>query len=140
MRRLASLAILGTIAITTSLTACIGEPDGLRVPVPIGGGGSYAPAQPNNAPMAPPDATGGDLPSQPRTIQGERWSPVTEPREWHAAATPGSCFDIEARFQREGRKVHLADTKLTGDPSLPFACVFEGEDADPEYVIPPYWR
>jgi hypothetical protein len=134
-----------TGAIAPTLTGCLAEPDGYRYAVPAGAGGNYVPAQPNYAPQPnypPPARNSRDLPSQPLTVQGNsgEWSPLTETREWHAAATQDACYNIEARFKREGRKVKLTDIVRKGNSPLPFACIFEGEDASPGYVIPPYWR
>ncbi len=54
-----------------------------------------------------------------------------EVREWHCATTEEACFEMEARFKKDGLRIHLVDTPLTADPILKVACIFDGADANP---------
>ncbi|MBD1995279.1 hypothetical protein H6G00_01370 [Leptolyngbya sp. FACHB-541] len=72
--------------------------------------------------MAP---TGGEL------LVMKQFDPMTETREWHAAASSADCNNIARRLKSQGLKVFLADRQRRNDPLLPIACIFEGQDADP---------
>ena len=61
-----------------------------------------------------------------------RWSPATEDREWHAAASDDHCLGMESQFRAQGLDIELVDTQDTGNSILPKACIFEGSDSDPE--------
>jgi hypothetical protein len=119
-----SIVLIVPIALT--LTSCIGDPDGLRYPVPVGVGGSSgnAPAQPNAAP-APAAPMVAPLTVQDGDIKGVR--------ESHGATSRAGCRAMAKRFKEEGRKVQLVDIQPTSDPTLRYKCVFEGEDAEPGY-------
>jgi hypothetical protein len=59
------------------------------------------------------------------------WNPLNETKEWHCAVNEDACFEMEARFKKEGLRIHLVDTPPTGDPVLKVVCIFDGADADP---------
>ncbi len=59
------------------------------------------------------------------------WNPLDEVREWHCATTKEACFEMEARFKKEGLRIHLADMENSGDNLLKVACIFDGIDASP---------
>ena len=59
------------------------------------------------------------------------WNPLNEAREWHCAADEEACFEMEARFKKEGLRIHLVETPPTGDRVLQVACIFDGADSDP---------
>lgn len=50
-------------------------------------------------------------------------------QETHAATTAEACREMARRYQKEGRKISLKDIRESGDPNLPYLCVFEGADA-----------
>jgi hypothetical protein len=59
------------------------------------------------------------------------WNPLNETKEWHCAADEDACFEMEARFKKEGLRIRLVDTPPTGDPDLKVVCIFDGVDAAP---------
>ena len=101
-----------------ALTGCGITNDGYVIPAPVGGGnsGSYtAPAPAKN--LAPIQAS-------PSPVQ-----------ETHGAVSQQTCYEMEAKFQRDGRRIRLMDTRRSTSPGaiLRWICVFEGEDADQGY-------
>ena len=103
-----------------ALTGC--EPSELYpaggIPLSGGNSGSYtAPAPAKN--LAPIQAS-----PSPSPIQ-----------ETHGAVSQQTCYEMEANFQRQGRRVTLVDTRRSTNPGaiLRWICVFEGEDADQGY-------
>lgn len=108
-----------------ALTGCALEPGELSPAggtLPITGGGnsgSYtAPAPAKN--LAPIEAS----PSP---------SPVVQ--ETHGAVSRQNCYDMEAKFLREGRRITLVRVERSTNPgaTLQYTCIFEGEDADQGY-------
>jgi hypothetical protein len=100
------------------------------------GGGRGAPM----APVPPPvvDGYGNPAPElqqeqYPETLRDSvmEWNASEETREWHAAASRRDCDRIEQALKDQGLDIYLADRQPTGDPNLPWACIFEGKDADP---------
>jgi hypothetical protein len=59
------------------------------------------------------------------------WSPEQETREWHGALTQKDCKRVEKALKDKGLEVDLVDMEATGNPQMPWACIFEGKDADP---------
>jgi hypothetical protein len=143
MRRLASLAMLGAIALT--LTSCVGEPDGLRNAVPAGAGVGYAPAQPNHAPaagapMAPPPAGSGDLPGFPPQAMNTQEQPeqphnIPGKQEVHSVVNANDCKRMDKAFRQAGRNLKLIKTVQNPDPNSPlrWTCFFQGSDATVGY-------
>lgn len=116
MRKVAMMAIA-----LTFLTAC--EPNEMY-PVPLGAGagsggnaGSYPANPPASRTLAP--------------LQSES-SPA---QETHGVVNQQNCYDMEARFQRQGRRVRLVETRRSANSGaiLRWICIFEGEDADQGY-------
>ena len=66
---------------------------------------------------------------------GGSWNPITETREWHAAATRRDCDRMRQQFKQEGRRVSV-EAFQTRDPQLPWVCIITGPDADPNYRFP----
>ena len=109
--------LLAVIAVIT-LTGC--EPNELNpaggIPFSGSNSGSYtAPAPAKN--LAPIQAS-------PSPVQ-----------ETHGAVSQQTCYEMEAKFQRDGRRIRLVDTRRSTNPGavLRWICIFEGEDADQGY-------
>jgi hypothetical protein len=91
------------------------------------------------APVPPPviDGYGNPAPElqgqyqETPTDQVMAWNASDETREWHGAVSRSDCDRIEKALQNKGLDIYLADRQPTGDPNLPWACIFEGNDADP---------
>ena len=105
-----------------ALTGCALEPGELNpaggIPLSGGNSGSYtAPAPAKN--LAPIQAS-----PSPSPIQ-----------ETHGAVSQQTCYEMEATFQNQGRRIRLVDTRRSTNPGavLRWICVFEGEDVDQDY-------
>jgi hypothetical protein len=59
------------------------------------------------------------------------WSAAEEDREWHGAVSRSDCDRLEKALRDKGLDVQLVDRQPTGDSNLPWACIFDGKDADP---------
>jgi hypothetical protein len=97
------------------------------------------------APAAPPlilDGYGNPAPELQQAQQATQetpksymeWNSAEETREWHAAASRADCDRLEKALKEKGLDIRMVDRKSTGDPNLPWACIFEGNDADPNAV------
>lgn len=53
-------------------------------------------------------------------------------QEVHAAASPQGCKNLERRLKQMGLSIGLVEAVNTGRRELPYDCIFEGEDADPQ--------
>jgi hypothetical protein len=60
------------------------------------------------------------------------WSPAEETREWHGAVSQKDCDRVEKALKDKGLDVDLVDIEATGNPQMPWACIFDGQDADPD--------
>ncbi|BAY92980.1 MULTISPECIES: hypothetical protein [unclassified Tolypothrix] len=58
--------------------------------------------------------------NQPENPEDEKFNPVTDPRDWSAAATELACFAV-ARSKGK-RLVKIINTKK---PPMQFICIFE---------------
>jgi hypothetical protein len=81
-----------------------------------------APAQPNASVL---DGYGNPAPEL------NQWNASEETREWHGAVSRADCDRIEKALKAKGLDIYLSERKPTGDPNFPWACIFEGNDADP---------
>ncbi|MBE9064995.1 hypothetical protein [cf. Phormidesmis sp. LEGE 11477] len=118
---------LGAIAACAiAASGCVPTGDGRSIPiVPIGGGGSSgsyrAPAK--SPPIAPP------VYKSDSNVDESQY-------ERHGVTDPNSCYAMEKRFLKEGRKVRLFDIVRNkfnkGGGVLEYTCLFEGEDAQVE--------
>lgn len=99
-----------------------------EIPLPIfslpsGSGGYSAPARAPSMPAGEPIA--------PPVYLSEFDS--SKKQEQHGSVNADGCYQMEARFKKEGRKVKLV--QVTSNPLnqgggvLEFMCVFQGEDA-----------
>jgi hypothetical protein len=90
-----------------------------------------------NAPMVPPPILNNDQGIYPTPQYEEtprsymEWNASEETREWHGAASRSDCDRLEKALKDQGLDINLAERQPTGDPNLPWACIFEGKDADP---------
>lgn len=107
------------------LCSCVPNPDGAAIPIiPLGGSGgtTIRPAEPRAPSVLNSNS---ELPS-------ERY-------EQHGAVDEASCYQMEARFRKEGRKVTLAKiVKNHFNKSggvLEVMCLFTGEDAEIEPTV-----
>ncbi|MBN8561072.1 MAG: hypothetical protein J0L70_11145 [Leptolyngbya sp. UWPOB_LEPTO1] len=113
------------LAIGILLLAGCGENELYPVPaVPIGGGGNYsAPSRP--APRSTPLAPSYHSSTQdPGNVEGQR--------ETHAVSSRADCDTMLRNFQKQGRQLRLVERRYVGG-NLPYLCIFEGADAQPEY-------
>lgn len=53
-------------------------------------------------------------------------------QEVHAAVSPQGCKALEKRLKQMGLRIRLVEAINTGMGDLPYDCIFEGADADPE--------
>lgn len=56
-------------------------------------------------------------------------------QELHGAVNESDCYKMEQKFQRQGRRIRLVETKRSNNPGavLRWMCVFQGEDAQTGY-------
>jgi hypothetical protein len=113
------------LSLSLGLVGCAGLID---EPGARNGGGYIVPPAPV-APAQPSmiDGYGNPAPELSRM----EWNASEETREWHAAVSRKDCDRIEQALKDKGLDIYLADRQPTGDPKLPWACIFEGKDADP---------
>lgn len=52
-----------------------------------------------------------------------QWNPLTEVRDWKAVANDQLCQKIARKLGQR-----LVKIEKTGNPDLPYACIFEKED------------
>ncbi|KAM3112781.1 hypothetical protein [Phormidesmis sp. 146-33] len=116
------------VAMAFFLVAC--EPNEMY-PVPVGGGvsgsgsvGSYS------APQSAPKTAPQQVPVKPLPIASP--SPI---QETHGVVSRQNCYDMEAKFKRQGRRVTLKRVEQSTNPGavLQYICIFEGEDAEQGY-------
>jgi len=53
-------------------------------------------------------------------------------QEVHAAVSPQGCKKLERRLKQMGLAIRLVEAVNMGRRELPYDCIFEGEDADPQ--------
>ncbi len=63
-------------------------------------------------------------------------------QEVHSATSPQSCRALEITLKRTGLRIDLVEIINTGKGDLPYDCIFEGPDADPEAerFLPPEYK
>ncbi len=58
--------------------------------------------------------------------------PEEPAQEVHGAVSPQGCKNLEKRLKQMGLSIRLVEAVNTGRRELPYDCIFEGEDADPQ--------
>lgn len=120
------MRVLLCLPLLAAITGCIGNPDGgpsiPAIPFPSGGNGGVS--------------RGGDirLPRVPETVIPPVFrAQAVKVQEQHGAADADSCYQMQARFKKEGRDVKLVEIAANpynkGGGALEFMCIFEGPDA-----------
>jgi hypothetical protein len=123
MNKGTNLVTLSLLLVGLGGCALVDEPS-------AGNGGGYIVPPAPIAP-APPSVIDGYGNPAPELNQ---WNASEETREWHGAATERDCDRIEKALKDQGLDINLSEIQSTGDPKLPWACIFEGNDADPDAV------
>jgi hypothetical protein len=119
--------ILLFIPLSLSLIG-LGGCAGLMDEPSAGNGGGYIVPP---VPMAPAPSVVDGYGNPAPELSRMEWNASEETREWHGAASRADCDRIEKALKDKGLDINLADRQPTGDPNLPWACIFEGKDADP---------